>query len=258
LNRFVLKLDARNAIGAAASVSAASYVGGKLAPDSLVAAFGTQLATTTAAAASLPPPFELGGTAVTVRDSKGNQRQAQLLFVSPTQVNFIMPGGRPPARTETVTATITITNANGEYSIGTVGLEAVRPSIFTADSSGRGFAAVVAQRIRGNTFNYESVVRFDPNLNKFVAIPIDLGPETDQIFVELYGTGWRYRSSEGAVKVTIGGVDIPVTYAGLQPTLFGLDQINLKLPRALAGMGEVDLILTVDGEPANTTRINIK
>ena len=50
----------------------------------------------------------------------------------------------------------------------------------------------------------------------------------------------------------------PVTYAGLQGTFIGLDQINALLTRTLAGKGEVDLVVTVDGKVANTTRVNIK
>jgi uncharacterized protein (TIGR03437 family) len=39
---------------------------------------------------------------------------------------------------------------------------------------------------------------------------------------------------------------------------FGLDQINILLTRNLVGRGEVDLVLTVDGQAANTVRVNIK
>ena len=38
----------------------------------------------------------------------------------------------------------------------------------------------------------------------------------------------------------------------------GLDQVNLLLPRSLAGRGDVDVALTVDGKAANIVRINIK
>ncbi|HKQ74567.1 MAG TPA: hypothetical protein VJ810_12825, partial [Blastocatellia bacterium] len=67
-----------------------------------------------------------------------------------------------------------------------------------------------------------------------------------------------FRRSESEVKVTIGDVEVPVTYTGLQPTLTALDQINVLLTRTLAGKGEVDLKLTVDGKVANTTRVSIR
>jgi len=37
-----------------------------------------------------------------------------------------------------------------------------------------------------------------------------------------------------------------------------VDQINVELTRTLAGKGEVDLEVMVDGKVANKTRVNIK
>jgi uncharacterized protein (TIGR03437 family) len=47
-------------------------------------------------------------------------------------------------------------------------------------------------------------------------------------------------------------------YVGPQLTFDGLDQINVRLPRTLAGKGEVDLAVTVDDKLANTTRLSFK
>ena len=85
--------DKFRVIGAVAHTSAASYDPISLAPDSLVAAFGANLATVVRAAETLPLPTELAGTTVTVRDSQGTSRLASLLFVSPNQVNYVMPFG---------------------------------------------------------------------------------------------------------------------------------------------------------------------
>jgi uncharacterized protein (TIGR03437 family) len=40
--------------------------------------------------------------------------------------------------------------------------------------------------------------------------------------------------------------------------LAGLDQVNVQLPRSLAGRGDVDVVLTVDGKIAIMVRVNIK
>jgi len=40
--------------------------------------------------------------------------------------------------------------------------------------------------------------------------------------------------------------------------MVGLDQVNVLIPRSLIGRGEVDVVLTVDGKPANTVRVAIK
>jgi uncharacterized protein (TIGR03437 family) len=53
-------------------------------------------------------------------------------------------------------------------------------------------------------------------------------------------------------------MDLPVLFAGAQGTLAGLDQVNVQLPRSLAGRGEVDVVLMADGKTANVVRVNFK
>jgi hypothetical protein len=97
-------------------------------------------------------------------------------------------------------------------------------------------------RVRANgTQSIEPVAQFDQAQGRFVALPIDLGPETDQVFLVLFGTGLRFH----------GGL------AG-EGAAVGLDQVNLRVPRALAGRGEVELTLRVDGQEANPLRIRVK
>jgi uncharacterized protein (TIGR03437 family) len=119
----------------------------------------------------------------------------------------------------------------------------------------------VALRVKaGGTQSYEPIARFDVAQDKFVAVPIDLGPETDQVVLILFGTGIRFRSSLSAVTAKLGGpngVDAQATFAGAQDSFVGLDQINARIPRSLAGRGEVDAALTIDGQAASTVKINI-
>ena len=75
----------------------------------------------------------------------------------------------------------------------------------------------------------------------------------------LFGTGLRNRSALTAVSCKLGGTDAPVSFAGAQGGFAGLDQINVgPLSRSLAGRGEVEVLLTVEGKTANTVRIAIK
>jgi uncharacterized protein (TIGR03437 family) len=91
-----------------------------------------------------------------------------------------------------------------------------------------------------------------------VTSPVDLGPAGTQVVLTLYGTGIRGRSAPGAVTAKIGGVDAPVLYAGSQTQYSGLDQVNVTLPRSLAGRGDVDVVLSVDGKTANTVKVNVR
>jgi len=240
---------------AVTSVSAASFSrSGGLAVESIAAAFGTGLATGTEVATSLPLPTTLAGTRVVVRDSAGVERLAPLFFVAPTQVNYQIPPG-----TAAGTATVAISSADGAVSAGTEQIAPVAPGLFAANANGRDVAAAVAVRVKADgSQSFEPVTRFDAAQNRFVAVPIDLGPPTDTVVLVLFGTGIRNRSAQSAVNVKLGGVDAPVQYASAAPGFVGLDQVNAVVPRTLAGRGEIDVALTADGRAANTVRVSFR
>lgn len=239
---------------AATSVSAANYAGGSLAGESVAAVFGNPLATTLAEATSLPLPTTLAGTSVKVTDSAGAERLAPLFFVSQFQVNYQVPPG-----TANGAATVTVTSGDGTVSVGTVQIESVKPGMFTADSSGQGLAAALALRVKtDNSLVYEPVSRFDTGQNKFVAVPIDMTNASEKVFLVLFGTGFRNRSSLPNVAVSIGGARVDALYAGEQGGFVGLDQLNIEIPRSLIGRGDVDINVTVDGKAANVVKVNIK
>src|SRR5262249_51929387 len=104
----------------------------------------------------------------------------------------------------------------------------------------------------------EPINRLDTTQNKYVSVPVNVSVAGDQVFLVLFGTGIRFRSSLSNVTATIGGTPVPVQYAGPQGVFVGLDQVNILLPSSRAGRGEVDLVLTVDGKNANTVRVDIK
>jgi uncharacterized protein (TIGR03437 family) len=237
------------------SISAASFSGTQVAPESIVAAFGTGLATQTLTASIVPLPSTLAGTSVKVRDSVGVERLAPLFFVAPQQINYLIPVG-----TATGVGTIIVTSGDGKQSIGAVQIAAVAPALFAANANGQGVAAAVALRVKPEgTQSFEPVAQFNSATGRFVTTPIDLGAANEQVFLLLFGSGIRGRSALTAVTCQIGGTIVPVSFAGAQGGFVGLDQINIgQLPRTLAGRGEVDLVLTVDGKVANTVRIAIK
>ncbi|GEM_PF-1269831 len=243
--------------GAVTSVSAASFSGSALATEAIIASFGSNLATATQAATATPLPTTLAGTTVKVRDNAGAERLAPLFFVSPAQVNYQIPAG-----TAAGTATITITGSDGSFSTGSAQIVPVAPGLFAADASGRGLAAATALRVRPDgSQQFEAAARFDAAQNKYVAVPIDLGPESDQVFLILFGTGIRFRAALSAVNARIGGpngVDAQVAFAGAQGGFVGLDQVNVRLSRSLIGRGEVDVTLMADGRAANTVKVAIK
>ncbi len=253
---FITKVSADERGTAVACVSAASYLGPTLASESIVAAFGSGLAAAALAATATPLPTSLAGTTVKVTDSAGTERLAPLFFVSPDQINFQIP-----QETLAGTATVTVTNNDAGVALGTATITTVAPGLFSANANGQGVAAAVALRIKADgTQSFEPIARLDTTLNppRFVAVLLDLGPESDQVFLILFGAGIRFRSSLMSVMVSIGGASAQVEYAGPAPGFVGLDQLNVRLARSLIGRGEVDVALAVDGQAANSVRINIR
>jgi uncharacterized protein (TIGR03437 family) len=89
-----------------------------------------------------------------------------------------------------------------------------------------------------------------------VPLPINLGPSTEQVYLEMYGTGIR---SAKSVTVTMGTLSVPLLYAGAAPVYAGLDQVNIgPLPAALAGTGSLNIVITADGQAANTVNVTIQ
>ncbi len=237
-----------------AAVSAASFSSAKLSGDSIATAFGNRLATKTQAATSLPLPTSLAGSSLIVKDSLGVERNAPLFFVSQTQVNFLIPVG-----TATGPAAIIARNSDGILSVTNTEITTVAPSLFSASATGQGLAVAVVQRRKANgVISYETTSRFDSNLGRLVAVPIDLSQPTDQVFLLLYGTGIKNRSSLSNVLVKLGGTNSEVLFAGATTEFAGLDQVNIRLPQTLAGRGTVNIAITVDGQSANSVDISIK
>ncbi|MGE0885897.1 MAG: BACON domain-containing carbohydrate-binding protein [Blastocatellales bacterium] len=237
-----------------ANVSAASFLGEVLSSELIAAGFGSNLATVTQIATTVPLPTALGDTTVKVRDAAGIERLAPLFFVSSGQVNFLVPGG-----TANGAATVTVTGGDGIASTGIIQIASVAPGLFSANSDGQGVAAAVVFRLRANGEQvYEPVSRFDTATGRYVAVPIDLGPEGDQVFLIPFGTGLRFRNSLMTASAMVGGETAELLFVGAQGGFIGLDQANIRLNRSLIGKGDVDVKLTLDGRTSNMVRINIK
>ncbi len=231
-----------------ATVSAAS--GERLvAPDAIATAYGAGLASSVVAAPGAPLPTTLGGLTVALSDRAGTIWRAPLFFVSPSQVNFLVPTGVTPGLGTVQIGTRT----------GTVPIASVAPALFSANASGRGVAAAGAVRVKSDGAQAPvSVLQCGATPGSCAPVPIDLGPESDQVVLILYGTGVRGRQELSRVTCTIGGVPAQVLYAGAQGQYVGLDQVNVLIPRALAGKGESAVVLSVEAAASNAVTVSIR
>lgn len=205
-------------------VSAAGYQPA-ITPNSWAAAFGDGLNPSTIVAglgADGQFPKEVGGTTVEV-----NHQAARIYFVSPGQINFLVPGG-----TNTGVATVVLRSAaSGREFSGTVQVLRTAPALFSLDSTGQGAGSILnAVTNTGEPFLVET--------------PETRG-EDKRTRLAVYGTGFRYADQLTAVATPASGgsYELPIEYAGPTPDFFGLDQVNVVLPAELDGAGVVTLIV---------------
>lgn len=239
---------------AVVATSGASYVVGSLAPEAIGSLFGTGMASSTATATTIPLPTTLGNVQVQVKDFAGTTRIAPLFYVSPTQINF-----QVPASTAVGSATVNILLNSTVVGSTTLTVTAVVPGLFSVTADGKGIAAAYITRIKASGAQTdEALVQYNAAQSAYVAVPIDLGEATDQVYLVAFGTGFRYRTSLLETAATIDGTNVSVVYAGAQGYFVGLDQANILIPRSLAGRGSVNVVLSAESKAANTVTINIK
>ncbi|HKC87065.1 MAG TPA: SBBP repeat-containing protein [Blastocatellia bacterium] len=244
-----------------AATSAATYNPQGVTVGGIVALFGQGLATTTRAATGSSLPFELDGVSVYFSNRNTSPQRLQLFFISPGQINAVIPIPNFSSDASSIAgeALIEVRQVTRVVAANSTQIERVAPGIFTADSSGSGLPAAIALRVKADGAQvFEPVVRFDTQTGRFVAVPIDLSNPAEQVYAVLFGMGIRYRIDPASVRLKIGGEDVMASFAGPQPSLVAVDQVNALIPRSLAGKGEVDVALTADGKTSNTVKLTIK
>ncbi len=234
------------------NVSAASFENGPIAPGEMVSAFtvfNAKLATSTAGASSPSWPNTLGGTTVTIKDAAGTTQSATIGYASPTQVNY-----RIPENVSSGLATVTI-SAGGVSVSGSLNVTTTYPNLFF-NFNQENTAAAYLTRVRNGQNTDEPIIQISQT-GAITALPIDFGPETDQLYLILFGTGLG-KTVSPIVSVNLGDATVSAVYAGAQGTWLGLDQYNVPLPRTLIGKGKINVTVSVNGKPSNAVTLVIK
>jgi len=234
-------------------VNGASLQAGSTSAGAILTVFGDSgLADSALAASTSSLPSKLGTTSVTITDSANTTQTCQLYYVSPQQINLVIPD-----RIAAGKATLNVQRDGGNTRSGTITVDAVAPGLFTMNASSLG--AITGLRIDASGQRTDvPVFTYNTTQKAFVAAPIDLGATTDQVYLSIYGTGIRGFGSLSNISATIGGKAIPVIGAAAQPQYAGLDQVNIgPLPRTLAS-GSASLLLKVNSASANTVTLSIK
>jgi uncharacterized protein (TIGR03437 family) len=195
-----------------------------VAPDSIAVATGSALALASQQAQRQVDgtfPTKVRGTTVTV-----NGQLAQILFVSPAEVHFLIPG-----ETILATADVVVTNSDGFQSRGSVTLLRAAPGVFTKTGDGLGAGIILnADTMASGPFN----------------------PSGGNLRLVVFATGVR---NGATVSVTAGGRALTLDSIGSSNDLPGLDELHLLVPADLRGAGLVELVVRADGRDSNLVTI---
>ncbi len=224
-----------NPEGVVNAASSAPFTAG-LSRGEMVTLYGTNLASTTELASTIPLPQTLGGVQVNI-----NNRPAPISFVSPGQLSVLVPYA-----TELTLAQIQVINNNVASNTVTVYMNYTMPGVFTNPEGGLGYAAA----LHGD---YTPVTS---------ASPAQIG-ETIQVFVTGLGdvspanadgdagpATSPYSVATNAISAAIDGIPATVSYAGLAPALAGLYQVNVTVP---SGVASGNVYLDIAGPDAYTS-----
>ena len=251
LDGFVVKYEGADltlpSITTEGVVNAASFVV-SVAPDSIGTAFVLNAVNSKGTL-----PTVIDGTTLEITDSAGATRATNLfgIFADGKQINFYVDPDTAVGQ-----GTITLRRGDGASSSTPIEVKSINPGIFfLTNASDQAVALAQFIRISGGA---AGPLELTFNSADFSLVPIDLGPEADQVFIALFGTGIRLVSGVDKVTATIGGQAVPVTAVAGAAGFFGLDQVNIgPIPRSLIGQGPVVIILTVDGVVANAVMVSI-
>jgi trimeric autotransporter adhesin len=214
-------------------LNAAGYVkagnpGFAVAPGSLVAIFGADLADGLVVADSVPLSTSLANVSVTFNDMP-----APILFVSPGQVNAQLPSDiLPEGASEGVAGVVVRRGANSSQPRN-VQVARFSPAIFTLPGTGLG-PAVAVNNDDGSLAQPEGSVP---------GVPAEPARRGRAVIIYANGLGGvdppvedgrasldalRYATTMPAVLV--GGIEAQVVFAGLSPQFPAVNQINIVVP----------------------------
>jgi uncharacterized protein (TIGR03437 family) len=210
---------------ASSIVNAASNVAGPLAPNTIVSLYGRDLSWNTRAlrlenlSGGLLPTY-LPGAGVTVYV---NNFPAALYYVSPTQINFLMPAVTP-GRARIVVLRDGLRGPEAEIAVGDVA-----PALFQLDPD-----FVVATRTDGSVIGRDNPARPGEII---ILYANGLGAAVPPVRERALAPNAAVIERDSVFAVLLDGIAVrreSVLYVGVAPGFAGLYQINLQLP-SLAG-----------------------
>lgn len=191
------------------------------------------------------------GLSLRLTDSAGAEHSAGLLKANATTVEWVVP--KEAALGE---AAIQLTTSRNVVYREKLLLTAASPGLYTANGEGTG--APLGQWIRvaeDGTETREAAAACPDGPRSCSPVPAAFGPETEKLELLLLSTGLRQPGDPAAYAVKAGDEPLEVLSVVAVEGEAGLDWLRVRLPRGLAGRGELDLTVTVAEATSNAVKI---
>ena len=227
-------IPASPAVAAGAIVSAATYAAGPVSPDSWMTIYGSNLGVTTRAWTAGDfldgaLPSSLDGVSVMV-NLFGAPRLAYVGYVSPTQVNFLLPSDLAPTA-----VTVQVRNPAGMSTAVPLTVQASAGQLFTGDSK-----SVVGTKANGSLLG-KGAQAAAPG-ETIVVYGTGLGPTSPALVQgQVPATAAPLATLP---RATIAGAPATVVSAGVVPGSAGVYQVTLQVPSDAAN-GDLPLVLQI-------------
>lgn len=164
-----------------------------------------------------------------------------------------------PAGTASGSAAISVLLYGVAEAQGTTTVQTSTPGLFATNSNFQGVAAAFVVLVKADgSQRAECVMQLNSTTDQYEGVPLSAATGSDQLFLIVFGRGFRSRSCLANVSATSGGGSAPVTFAGAQGGYVGLDQANIQIPASLAAEGVVNVALTADGQGSNAVTITMQ
>ena len=232
------------------ALNGASFARGQaVAPGSLVSIFGTDFASQTAMADSIPLSTSLGGVSVTF-----NNVAAPMVGVfpqaanNPAQINAQVPWNALPDGVDSGSVNVVVTRNGVSSSPRAIQVARVAPGIFSTQF---GVGQAIAINLNGSLAAATGAI---PGLateparigGTFLILATGLGP-VDPPVASGAAAGATLRRAATLPVVLIGGVAARVDFAGLTPEFPGVYQLNVVVPDGVTPGNAVPLQLRTGG-----------
>ena len=213
-----------------------------VAPGSLVSIIGTDLSPVNIATSQMPLPTALGESCLTV-----NGLPLPVLFVSPTQINAQLPyqvDGN---------VTLVLHTPSGVSDNFNLTILPAAPSIFRNGTAGTDTDIPAIIRSRNNELvTLSNPIHKDDTITIYLS---GMGNTTPAVEAGVPTPSDPLPSVLIAPVVTLGGIALPVSFAGLTPGQVGVYQINVAINRRVPSGISIPLVVTQAG---NSTRANVR